>query len=196
VPDDRADAQADKRDQRGVGTGHQHGAQHARLAQRSVRGRRLERGLAGEERREGDDFPRRQRDRPEHRRLRAQHEPPPGYRGERRADHPGGELARDREHAGDPEQQLAEHEPDKAVVGRVKGRAAGGGQLRVALVAEDNHGQAGHGDGEERHDVPGGPGRAEFLPLHRRDGAETVSPAGGAGGATAMRHGGHHRLPE
>jgi NADPH:quinone reductase-like Zn-dependent oxidoreductase len=51
-------------------------------------------------------------------------------------------------------------------VSRVERGTLGGGQLRVALVAQHQHGQPDHAGREQRHDVPGRADRAEFAPFH------------------------------
>ncbi len=193
VPDDGAQAEADQPDQGRVGTGHQHGAQHARLAEGGVRGRALEHRLADAERDEGQDLPRHQRHRGDDRRLGGQYQRAARRGGERGTDHAGGELAGHRQHAEDSEGELADGQPGVAVVGRVEGGAVGGRHGGPVLVDHDQDGQADQAGREDEQGPPRGPDAAQLQPLHLGHGAEAVMPFGLAGGPGQGR-GGHETL--
>ena len=178
VPDDRAQPEPDQRGHAQVGAGHQHGPQHAGLAERRVRGRARHRGLPGQESGEGEDLPGRQRDGADHGRLGREQQRAVRHRGQRRADHPGGELAGDGQRPERGHDQLADGQAHEGVLGGVERRAVGGRHVRVVrrVRGEREDRQADHPGGHDAQHPPGGADAAQLDPLHPRHGAEPVVP--------------------
>src|SRR5450755_16535 len=197
VPDDRPQAQADERGQAEIGAAHQHGPQDAGLAEGGVRGRTGHRGLAGQEAGEGQDLPGGQGHGAEHGRLRREDQRAVRYGGERRPDHPGGELAGDHQRAQGGHQELAEDQAREAVIGRVERRPGRGRHVGPVgwVDGQDQDRQADHRGGREGEQPAGRADAAELDPLHPGHAGEPVVPPLTTGGRNGgHRDGGHASL--